>query len=78
VLSAIVHTPFCAILAPETISFPVREEQLLVWLSFIRWARMPTKKHEAPEDRTGNHEDRSDERSALDEHELVSLAAWSS
>jgi hypothetical protein len=29
---------------------------------------MPTYKREAPEDRTSNHKDRSDERDALDEH----------
>jgi hypothetical protein len=39
---------------------------------------MPTYKREATEDRTGNHEDRSDERDALGEHKLASLAAWSS
>jgi hypothetical protein len=40
---------------------------------------MPTYQRAATEDRTSNHEDRSDERDALDEHELVSFgAAWSS
>jgi hypothetical protein len=39
---------------------------------------MPTYKREATEERTSNHEDRCDERDALDEHELTSLAVWSS
>jgi hypothetical protein len=59
--------------------FPVGEQRLLVRLSRVLGARMPTYTREATEDHTGNHEDRSDERGALHEHELVSLgAAWSS
>jgi hypothetical protein len=44
-----------------------------VRFSFVRWVRMPTYKREATEDRTRNHEDRCDERDALDEHAMVSL-----
>jgi hypothetical protein len=36
---------------------------------------MPTYKHEATKDHSSNHEERSDERDALDKHELVALAA---
>jgi len=55
--------------------FPVGEQRLLVRLSCARWVGMPTYKREATEDRTSNHEDRSDESDALDKHELVSLGA---
>ena len=51
---------------------PVGEQRLLVRLFVVRWARMPTYTREAAEDHTGNHEDRRDERHALDEHKLVS------
>jgi hypothetical protein len=44
-----------------------------VRLSCVLGARTPTYKREATEDRTSNHKDRSDERDALKEHELVSL-----
>jgi hypothetical protein len=56
---------------------PVGQQWLLVRLSFVRWVGMPTYKREAPEDRASNHKDRSNEHDALDEHELVSLAALS-
>jgi hypothetical protein len=38
---------------------------------------MPTHKREATEERTSNHEDRSDERDALNEHAMVSLGPLS-
>jgi hypothetical protein len=55
--------------------YPVGQQWLLVRLSCVRWPGMLTYKREAPEDRTSNHEDRSNEHDALDEHELVFLAA---
>jgi hypothetical protein len=64
-----------AILAAATVLFPVGEQRLLVRLSSVRWPAMPAYKREATEDSSSNHEERSDERDALDEHNGGSLAA---
>jgi hypothetical protein len=61
------------ILPTATVLFPVGEQRFLVRLSCVLGARMPAYTREAAEDRTCNHEDRSDERDALDEHAKVSL-----
>ena len=60
-----------AILPTATALFPVGEQRLFVRLSCVLGARMPAYTREATEEHTSNHEDRRDERDALDEHELA-------